>query len=69
MTAFRDRNAGSANNRGKNTDDGLRYDRHPDRLGGGRTQGKYDGRGARGGRGGRGGRGNRDDRHSRTGLT
>jgi len=64
--AFRDRNAGSANNRGKPTDDGLRQDRHSDRIGGGRIQGTYDGRGGRGGHGGRGGRGGRDDRHSRT---
>jgi len=51
------------NNRGKPTDDGLREDRHPDRIGGGRG---YEGRGDRGSRGGRGGgRGNRSDRHSR----
>ncbi|KZF22158.1 hypothetical protein L228DRAFT_147503 [Xylona heveae TC161] len=58
--AFRDRQAGSVNNRSKPTDDGLRFDRHSDRLGGGRVQ-------QRGGRGGpRGARGSRDDRHSRT---
>lgn len=52
--AFRDRNAGSANNRGKPTDDGLRQDRHP------RTDGER-GRGVRSARGG-----NRNfDRHSR----
>ncbi|KAI9703689.1 MAG: hypothetical protein M1836_007459 [Candelina mexicana] len=62
--AFRDRDAGSTTNRGKPADDGLRHDRHSDRLGGGRIQGAYDGRGGRGGAGGRGGRGNRDDRHS-----
>ncbi|KAB2576841.1 Hyaluronan/mRNA-binding protein [Lasiodiplodia theobromae] len=55
--AFRDRNAGSANNRGKPTDDGLRQDRHPNRLRGEQ----------RGGRGGKGPR--RDDRHSRTGVS
>lgn len=67
-TAFRDRAAGSINNRGKPTDDGLREDRHADRIRGGRIQGNYDGRGGRGGgRGGRGGRGGGrgDDRHSR----
>jgi len=66
--AFRDRAAGSVNNRGKPVDDGLRQDRHSDRLGGGRVQrgGAYDGRGGRGGAGGRGGRGGRDDRHSRS---
>ncbi|SLM41039.1 telomere and ribosome associated protein stm1 [Lasallia pustulata] len=66
--AFRDRAAGSINNRGKPTDDGLREDRHADRIRGGRIQGNYDGRGGRGGgRGGRGGRGGGrgDDRHSR----
>lgn len=52
--AFRDRNAGSANNRGKPTEDGSRSDRPP------RAQGTYDGRG-------RGRGGNRNfDRHSRT---
>jgi len=51
--AFRDRNAGSASNRGKPTDDGPRGDRPP------RAQGTYDGRG-------RGRGGNRNfDRHSR----
>ncbi|CZT03587.1 related to telomeric DNA binding activity [Rhynchosporium agropyri] len=54
--AFRDRNAGSANNRTKPTEDG-RQDRPA------RAQGTYDGRGARRG-GGRGG--NNMDRHSRT---
>ncbi|TAQ87769.1 hypothetical protein B7494_g3913 [Chlorociboria aeruginascens] len=49
--AFRDRNAGSAANRGKPTEDG-----HQDR----RQQGAYDGRGGRGNRGGR-----QFDRHSR----
>lgn len=65
--AFRDREAGSVNNRGKPTDDGLRQDRHRDRIEGGRNQGNHDGRGGRGGRGGgsRGGRGARDDRHTR----
>ena len=44
----------------------MREDRHSDRIGGGRNQGDYDGRGGRGGRGGfRGGRGVRGDRHSR----
>lgn len=52
--AFRDRNAGSASNRGKPTDDAPRADRPP------RAQGTYDGRG-------RGRGGNRNfDRHSRT---
>jgi len=52
--AFRDRNAGRANNQGKPTEDGARPDRAP------RTGGTYEGRG----RGGRGG--NRNfDRHSR----
>lgn len=65
--AFRDRNAGSMNNRGKLPDDSVREDRHA----GGRYQGANDGsyRGERGGRGGRGGRGRGDrgggDRHSR----
>ena len=54
------------NNRGKPTDDGLREDRHSDRIGGGLNHGDYDGSGGRGGRGGfRGGRGVRGDRHSR----
>lgn len=51
-TAFRDRNAGSANNQGKPTDDSVRQDRHPRREGGGRGRG-----GARGGA--------KFDRHSR----
>ena len=63
--AFRDREVGSINNRGKLTDDGVRQDRHSNRIEGGRIQGNYDGRGGRGVRGGRGGRGNRDDRHNR----
>ena len=63
--AFRDREAGSMNNRGKSIDDGLRQDRHPNRLEGGRDRGSYEGRGGRGGRAGRGGRGVRDDRHNR----
>ena len=63
--AFRDREAGSMNNRVKPTEDGLRQDRHANRLEGGRDRGSYDGRGGRGGRAGRGGRGNRDDRHTR----
>jgi len=50
--AFRDRNAGSANNRGKPVDD-THENRHP------RTRGTYEGRGGRG-------RGERQmDRHSR----
>lgn len=53
--AFRDRNAGSANNRTKPTEDG-RQDRPA------RAQGAYDGRGARRG----GARGGNFDRHSRT---
>ncbi|KAG4431601.1 hypothetical protein IFR05_012914 [Cadophora sp. M221] len=53
--AFRDRNAGSANNRTKPTEDG-RQDRPA------RAQGTYDGRGARRG----GARGGNMDRHSRT---
>jgi len=53
--AFRDRNAGSANNRGKPTDDsGQDRQSH-------RTRGTYDGRGGRGSRGDR-----QFDRHSRT---
>ena len=63
--ALRDREAGSTNNRDKPTDDGLRQDRHANRIEGGRDRGSYDGRGGRGGRAGRGGRGNRDDRHTR----
>lgn len=63
--AFRDREAGSINNREKPTDDGLRQDRHANRIEGARDRGSYDGRGGRGGRAGRGGRGNRDDRHTR----
>jgi len=65
--AFRDREAGSVNNRGKPTDEGLRQDRHHDRTEGGRNQANHDGRGGRGGRGGssRGSRGARDDRHTR----
>lgn len=51
-TAFRDRQAGSANNQGKPTDDSVRQDRHPRREGGGRGRG-----GARGGA--------KFDRHSR----
>jgi len=53
--AFRDRTAGSANNRGKPVDDGGREDRPP------RTRGTYEGRGGRGTRGER-----QMDRHSRT---
>ncbi|KAL9096542.1 MAG: hypothetical protein Q9163_006430 [Psora crenata] len=49
--ASRDHEAGSRNNRGKPPDDGLRPDRHPARV--------------EGGRGGRGGRGNRGDRQPR----
>ncbi|OJD36270.1 telomere and ribosome associated protein [Diplodia corticola] len=56
--AFRDRNAGSANNRGKPTEDGLRQDRTSNR-----PRGEQ-----RGGRGGRGGP-RRDDRHSRSGVS
>ena len=63
--ALRDREAGSMNNRDKPTDDGLRQDRHANRIEGGRDRGNYDGRGGRGARAGRGGRGNRDDRHTR----
>jgi len=62
--AFRDRTAGSSNNRGKPIDDGLRQDRHANRAGGDRAQGTYEGRG-RGGRGGRGRGAPRDDRHSK----
>ncbi|ESZ96924.1 hypothetical protein SBOR_2718 [Sclerotinia borealis F-4128] len=51
--AFRDRNAGSANNQGKPTDDSVRQDRHPRREGGA-------GRGRGGARGG-----GKFDRHSR----
>jgi hypothetical protein len=55
FSAFRDRNAGSANNRGKPTDDaGQERQSH-------RTRGTYDGRGGRGNRGDR-----QFDRHSRT---
>ncbi|KAF2139714.1 uncharacterized protein K452DRAFT_289701 [Aplosporella prunicola CBS 121167] len=68
--AFRDRDAGSYNNRSKPADDGLRSDRHPNHLRGSEESGNR-GRGSRGGRGfgGRGGRGGRDDRHSRTGVS
>lgn len=61
--AFRDRGAGSYQNRSKPTDDSLREDRHSNRLRDDR------GRGGRGGRGGFAGRGARTgDRHSRTGI-
>ncbi|KAH0544942.1 hypothetical protein GP486_008481, partial [Trichoglossum hirsutum] len=63
--AFRDRAAGSTNNRVRNTEDGQRQERHPDRVGGGR--GGHDYRG-RTGRRGRGGQVIRDDRHSRTAV-
>ncbi|KUJ21007.1 uncharacterized protein LY89DRAFT_681639 [Mollisia scopiformis] len=53
--AFRDRNAGSANNRSKPIEDGVQQDRPP------RAQGTYDGRG----RGGRSRGGGNYDRHSR----
>ncbi|PQE12999.1 hypothetical protein CJF30_00002907 [Rutstroemia sp. NJR-2017a BBW] len=53
--AFRDRTAGSANNRGKPTDDGLRHDRHSKHEAG------TTGRGRGGARGGA-----RLDRHSGT---
>ena len=65
--AFRDRDAGSANNRGKPIDDGQRSDRHShqDRGPGGRGR-DYEPRGERGGRGNaRGGRGAPGDRHTR----
>lgn len=69
--AFRDKSAGASNNRSKPTDDGVRQDRHPNRL---REPGEHRdignrGRGSRGGRGfgGRGTRTGRDDRHDRTG--
>ncbi|KAF4624069.1 hypothetical protein G7Y89_g14104 [Cudoniella acicularis] len=52
--AFRDRQAGSANNQRKPVDDGARQDRPP------RAAGTYEGRGR-----GRGGRGGNYDRHSR----
>ena len=65
LTAIRDREVGSVNNRDKPTDDGLRQDRHAKRIEGGRDRGSYEGRGGRGGRASRGGRGNRDDRHTR----
>ncbi|TVY51536.1 RGG repeats nuclear RNA binding protein B [Lachnellula cervina] len=56
--AFRDRQAGSSNNRGKPTGDAGQQDRAPRNE---RAQGTYDGRGGRGNRGG-----NRTfDRHSR----
>jgi hypothetical protein len=55
VSAFRDRTAGSANNRGKPVDDGAREDRPQ------RTRGTYEGRGGRGTRGER-----QMDRHSRT---
>ena len=63
--AFRDREAGSMSNRDKPTEDGLRQDRHPNRIEGGRDRAGYEGRGGRGGRASRGGRGSRDDRHNR----
>ncbi|KAK5019598.1 hypothetical protein BJ546DRAFT_367976 [Cryomyces antarcticus] len=70
--AIRDPNAGSFNNRSKPADDGLRQDRHPDRLREPREHRDIGGRGrgSRGGRGfgGRGTRTGRDDRHSRTGV-
>ncbi|KAK4985256.1 hypothetical protein LTR66_008235, partial [Elasticomyces elasticus] len=70
--AARDRNAGSVNNRNRPVDDGLRQDRHPDRL---RQPNEHRdagsrGRGSRGGRGfsGRGTRTARDDRHDHSGI-
>ena len=63
--AFRDRDAGSMSNRDKPTDDGLRQDRHVNRIEGGRDRASYEGRGSRGSRASRGGRGGRDDRHTR----
>ena len=65
--AFRDREVGSMSNRDKPTEDGLRQDRHANRIEGGRDRASYEGRGGRGGRAGsgRGGRGGRDDRHTR----
>ena len=63
LLAFRDREAGSASNRAKAVDDGLRSDRHPKQ--GGRGQ-DYESRGGRGTRGHtRGGRGAPGDRHTR----
>ncbi|KAI9656614.1 MAG: hypothetical protein M1821_004821 [Bathelium mastoideum] len=67
--AFRDRDAGRSNNRSRPADDGLRQDRHPDRLREPNAHRDIDGRprGSRGGRGygGRGTRTARDDRHTR----
>ncbi|KAL9063005.1 MAG: hypothetical protein Q9157_008481, partial [Trypethelium eluteriae] len=67
--AFRDRDVGRSNNRERAPDDGLRQDRHPDRLRDPNTHRDIDGRprGSRGGRGfgGRGTRTARDDRHTR----
>ena len=60
ILAFRDRDAGNTNSRGKPVDDGIREDRHPHR--GGREYNRA-GRGRGGGRG-REFRDGRDDRHN-----
>ncbi|PSK60270.1 hypothetical protein B9Z65_1168 [Elsinoe australis] len=74
--AIRDKTAGAVQNRQKPTDDGLRQDRHRDRLREPNEHRDVGGRGrsSRGGsqgyasRGMRGTRTARDDRHSRTGI-
>jgi hypothetical protein len=60
---------GNTADRFKPKDDGLREDRHPDRIKGGHQNWSPENRGGHGSRGGRGGRGVRDDRHSRMGRT
>jgi len=64
--AFRDRDAGSYNNRSRAPDDGLRQDRHPDRAPRGEYRGR--GRGGRGGRGGRRGSAGQGDRQDKSGI-
>ncbi|KAF2757869.1 hypothetical protein EJ05DRAFT_369979 [Pseudovirgaria hyperparasitica] len=69
--AFRDRGAGSNQNRNKPTDE-FRSDRHSNRLQDGEQKhsgGRGRSRGQGGYRGGRGGGGPRDDRHSKTGVS
>ncbi|KAF4552175.1 Hypothetical protein D9617_11g010240 [Elsinoe fawcettii] len=75
--AIRDKTAGAVQNRQKPTDDGLRQDRHRDRLRepnehrdiGGRGRSSRGGSSGYASRGMRGTRTGRDDRHSRTGIS
>ncbi|KAF2226082.1 hypothetical protein BDZ85DRAFT_279732 [Elsinoe ampelina] len=74
--AIRDKTAGAVQNRQKPTDDGVRQDRHRDRLRepnehrdiGGRGRSSRGGSAGYAARGTRGTRTGRDDRHSRTGI-